>query len=335
MIHTEPKVSVILPVYNSSRYLRLAINSILSQNLDDFELILVDDASTDSSWEIARSFTDTRLRCFRNSTNSGIAKTLNYALTHARGKYIGRMDADDISLPERLARQTQFLDTHPEVGLLGSGIRRMNDMGRVTARMWRYPKGNALLQWSLFHRCPFAHPTTMIRFSLIDKIGGYPIQSAEDYALWEQLSWRTELANLPEALLLLRKHKTNITYKSTIPLQQDSARISQQRIQKLLGINVDPEVTAFFFGKVFQNPNDYSVYSILLLRLYEAFVTKFNLTPVDNVQIRQDIGRLYIKAAFQQTLTPLQRGEAIQLAFRFDPAVLFRAARNKISLVKQ
>ena len=118
----QPKISVVMPAYNAENYIREAIDSILAQTFRDFEFLIIDDGSTDHTVEIIRSYSDSRIRLYQNERNMGVAATLNRGLDLARGEYIARMDADDISLPERFAKQAAYMDAHPDVAVCGSNI---------------------------------------------------------------------------------------------------------------------------------------------------------------------------------------------------------------------
>src|SRR3990167_9325600 len=133
----NPLVTVLMPVYNGKKYLKEAIESVLNQTFRDFEFLIIDDGSTDKSAEIIKSFNDARIRLERNVTNLGLIKTLNNGLTLSRGKYIARMDCDDISLPKRLSVQVNFMEKHPEIGICGSWVKVM---GLKQEFVNRYPQ---------------------------------------------------------------------------------------------------------------------------------------------------------------------------------------------------
>lgn len=156
---TPPRVSVVLCVYNQADYLPEAMGSILGQTLTDLELIVVDDGSTDSSPEVIHRFTDPRIRYVRNERNLGHAGSLNRGRALARGRYLAIMDSDDISLPERLARQADFLDAHPDVAMCGSWVETFG--ARTEVR--RFPTEPAALAVHLLLSCPFSTPTVMLR----------------------------------------------------------------------------------------------------------------------------------------------------------------------------
>jgi glycosyltransferase involved in cell wall biosynthesis len=207
-----PKVTVLLPVHNGEPYLAAAVQSVLGQSFADFELLIIDDGSTDRSCEIVRSFADPRIRLLRNAANQRLIATLNRGLEEARGEYVARMDADDISLPARLAAQVAFLDRNPGVGVLGSAVQLIDAQGTPGAVV-RFPATHNLIRWALCFLSPIAHPAAMMRKAVVARLGGYRAQAlhCEDYDLWWRASAVTQLANLDDVLLRLRKHDANIT----------------------------------------------------------------------------------------------------------------------------
>lgn len=236
----RPLVSVLMPVYNGARYLREAVDSILDQTYLDFEFIIVDDGSVDDTAAILDSYDDTRIVRLRNETNLGIVPALNRGLSVVRGEYIARMDADDISLPQRLERQIAYMIAHPEVGVVGTWIRLVDVRGQVTGE-WTFPVTHGLLRWMLCFGSCLAHPSVMLRASVATSIGGYDesFANSEDRDLWLRASSITRLSNLPEILLLYRRHNDSVTARRRQQeRRQTSARLSQRAISGLLGSEV-------------------------------------------------------------------------------------------------
>ncbi len=198
----DPKVTVLMPVYNAEPYLREAMDSILSQTLTDFEFLIMDDGSTDGSAGIVRSYADRRIRLVQNERNLKLAATLNRGLDLARGEYVARMDADDISLSPRLARQAAFLDARPDVGLCGAWAEAF---GAARFSMPN-PTDPEAIRAKLLFDSALVHPAVMLRRSAFDRHGlRYPLLAHfEDYALWQQAARLFPLANLPEVLLRYR-----------------------------------------------------------------------------------------------------------------------------------
>ena len=212
----QPKVSVIMSVYNGERYLREAIDSILNQTFKDFEFIIVDDGSIDRTLEILKEYAekDERIRIITNSENIGLTKSLNKAIKFAKGKYIARMDADDISLPERLEKQIEFMEKNPEVGLLGTAYYETNQEGEIIGRR-NFSITNEKLKKVLIKYNPFFHSSVMIKKTILDKVGLYNenIPTAQDYDLWFRIAKNYKLANLSEFLMKRRYTKEMISIK--------------------------------------------------------------------------------------------------------------------------
>lgn len=204
----KPRVSVIMPVYNGERFIAEAVDSILKQSFDDFELIIVDDASSDRSWSIMSAYAarDPRIRLVRNPANLGEARARNAGLAVAEGDYIAVQDADDISFLDRLAIQVAYLDAHPQAGAVCSPAKRIDAEGRVTS-VWNVPREPWRIRALLLLNNPLPHTTGMIRHSLLKQLGGYRPKVAStpgDYNLWWQISRISEIHTLPEPVAYYR-----------------------------------------------------------------------------------------------------------------------------------
>jgi glycosyltransferase involved in cell wall biosynthesis len=209
-----PLVSVVMSVYNGERFLREALDSILKQSFRDFEFIIIDDGSDDGSPTILNSYqmVDPRIRVSRQR-NRGLIESLNVGCQLACGKYIARMDADDIAIPDRLSRQIEFMETYPKVGVLGGSVEMMDSAGRALG-IGRNPLTNIEIH-TIFPGCAFWHPTVMMRTSAFRLTGGYRrvTVDAEDHDLWWRMADRCELANLPDVLLRYRVHPDQISLR--------------------------------------------------------------------------------------------------------------------------
>jgi hypothetical protein len=246
-----PKVTVLMPVFNGEPYLSEAIASILGQTFTDFELLIIDDGSTDRSRQIVRSLNDPRVRLLCNDGNLRLIATLNRGLDEAHGMYVARMDADDISLPGRLEAQVAFLDLHPEIGVLGTGIQIIDAFG-VPGTEILLPGNNALIRWNLALRSPLAHPTVMMRRSIIAAIGGYRTEPlhCEDYDLWWRASQVTRIANLPTVLLRLRKHGESVTSQFVTDHDENGRRVCQEMLEDALSLQLTVDLVAAMWGQV-------------------------------------------------------------------------------------
>ncbi|MCB1152084.1 glycosyltransferase [bacterium] len=219
-----PIVSVLMPVHNGERYLASAVASILDQTFDDFELLIVDDGSTDASADIACAGDDSRVRYIRRA-HAGLVATLNAGLALARGRYIARMDADDIALPTRLERQVAFLDEHPDIDIAGSFIAVIDGDDNVVDK-WHVPCSPDWLARRVALHPPFAHPSVMMRREVIADRGYPDVPHAEDYALWLSLADRARFANVPEVLLHYRRHEASVStrHNTTQDSNSDAVR---------------------------------------------------------------------------------------------------------------
>ena len=241
----NPKISVVMSVYNGSCYLRESIESILNQTFTNFEFIIINDCSTDNSWEIINEYAkkDLRIILINNQENIGLTKSLNKGLKIAKGEYIARQDADDISLPDRLLIQTSFLDTHLEVGAIGSDAEAIDDKGEfIGNRHLPFENNNKgliehekLQAYLLINNCLY-HSSLIARKNLVNQLGGYQedLRYAQDYDLWWRLSLLSRLASLSDILIRVRYSTNNITSKKRQEQLLCSLRISQTAVKENL-----------------------------------------------------------------------------------------------------
>ncbi|HWA86496.1 MAG TPA: glycosyltransferase [Opitutus sp.] len=221
-----PEVSVLLPVRDAVAFLPESVGSIRRQTLTAWELVAVDDGSSDGSGEwLRRAATeDQRIRVIAQE-GRGLVAALNCAAAEAHGVFLARMDADDVARPMRLARQVEFLKTHPAVGVVGSAVRRIG----AASGIWRRPGDDAALRAELLFRTPFVHPTVMLRRELWETAaeGGYreDFRAAEDIDLWERLAPHTAFGNLDEPLLDYRVHAAQVTRVATAEMVRNCTRV--------------------------------------------------------------------------------------------------------------
>lgn len=214
MTTATPLISVCMPVYNAKRYVAEAVESILSQTFRDFEFLIIDDGSTDGSLDILHRYAtqDPRIRLW-SGPNVGYVPRLNEMLALARGPLIARMDADDVSIPDRFARQVEFLRDHPEVDVVGSAMTCIDQRG-YTLTDWAFPVAHDAIQdLALTGSCPFSHPSVIMRRKAVLAVEGYKeeLAPAEDYDLWLRMGERGQLANLPDILVRYRMHDQSVS----------------------------------------------------------------------------------------------------------------------------
>jgi glycosyltransferase involved in cell wall biosynthesis len=207
-----PEISVVMPVYNAGHFLEAAIRSVLSQTFSAFELIIIDDGSTDGSWDVITSFNDPRIVPVRQQ-NAGLATTLNRGVAMAKAQIIARMDNDDVCLPDRFKRQFEFMQGNPSVALCGVWAEIINERGEQTGRFLRHPANSARLAMELLFNNPFVHAGVMFRKKAFDAAGGYSTDPRffEDHHLWSEIGAHSKLANLPEVLVQYREVKDSMS----------------------------------------------------------------------------------------------------------------------------
>lgn len=211
-----PAISVIMPVYNAGNHLRAAIESILHQTFTDFEFLIFNDGSTDNSKEIILSYQDNRISFYDAETNEGYTKKLNAGLEIAAGKYIARMDSDDVSLPGRFEAQYNFMEANPEIAMCGTFFDFIGGSNGIRNFNWVSQTEPDLIKINLLFDCGICHPTVMIRNAILRD---HPIrydesyEPSEDYELWIRLAGKFKLANLHEKLLRYRISEEQVSNK--------------------------------------------------------------------------------------------------------------------------
>jgi len=247
-----PLVSIVMPVHDAEAVVGSAIESILQQTLKDFEFIVVDDGSTDDSGSILRKYAeqDTRIKLY-SQPQSGLIASLNKHCRLARAKYIARMDADDISLPTRLEKQFRFLETHPEIGVVGTWIRDV-DPHRKPIIEWPVPAHPAVVRWFLFFGNCIAHPSVMIRKDLLERMDYYRPEAlyVEDYDLWIRAADVTGIANIPEVLVEYRVSEASVSARNYSVQEMHARRLKNNLVRRF--ISGTPDVPALYDAYVAQ-----------------------------------------------------------------------------------
>ncbi len=226
------KVSVIMPVYNAENFIGQSIQSVLKQTFEDFELIVIDDGSTDSSKNIILSFDDKRIQYLQNEKNMGVVKTLNKGISICSGEYIIRMDADDICEPQRFEKQIQFIEKNPGIGLCGTWAQVIDEKNKITGKIVNQTDPG-FISISLLFSVPLIHPSVCFKSHLLKQNFYKEVPVAEDYELWCRLNEQTRLANLPEFLFQYRWHTSNISKEKQDIQEQNKESIIKKELLKL------------------------------------------------------------------------------------------------------
>ncbi len=208
----EPTVSVLMPVYNGERYIAEAMESVFAQTFRDFELLIVEDGSTDNSLSVIQKFNDERLRVLRNDGNKGLMVTRNRAIQESKGRYLAFLDCDDVALPTRMEKQVAYLEAHPEIGLLGSWVQPIDEEGKNSGEVWQKDASPEEIPSTLFCDNYFSQSSVMIRREVLS-VGLYREASVEDYDLWIRIVRVYKTWNLQEVLVRHRIHSTRTTVR--------------------------------------------------------------------------------------------------------------------------
>ena len=239
-----PKVTVLMPMHNAERYLREAIDSVLAQTYTDFEFLIIDDASTDSSCDIVQSYNDNRICLLRSDNRLRFSRALNKGLDVAKGEYIARMDADDICHPKRFSVQVHFLDQHPSIGICGTWAKTF---GAGVRHILRKPCGYNNIRATTLFETPFAHPTVMMRkqkfneFNLRYNDDFYP---TEDFELWSRAVKCFPCENIDKVLLYYRIHEQSMTGSEWTDMDSKARVVVERELRDLLH-NVNEDTVCF------------------------------------------------------------------------------------------
>jgi len=237
----DPIVTVFIPVYNGEIFLAASIDSVLAQSFNDFELLIIDDGSSDGSLQIIESYEDNRIRLLRNETNKGISFTRNRAIKEARGEFLAILDADDIALPNRLEKQLNFFQANPEIAGCGSHAMVIDSKGQATNEVFKFPVETDLVKTEFLFRNVFVNSSVMYRLDILKNSRGYYDGLCEDYEMAIQLNSKYKLTNIDEILVKYRKHN-----KNTSKVFSEKMSFAEKHVincmHQQLGIELNPEL---------------------------------------------------------------------------------------------
>ena len=234
-----PMVSVLMPVYNGMPYLPLAVESILKQTFTDFEFIIVNDCSTDSSIEYLQSLQDTRIVLVDLPRNLGVTGALQAGMKRVRGKYVARLDADDIAKPHRLQTQVNYMEHNPEIGLLGCSIEQIDSSGKVLKHI-NLSKDDLEIRWRMLFKNSFFHSTVIFRHSLIlEHRLNYRLKYGEDYQLWVEMLQFCKGTISSDELIQYRKHQQSWTFNKSKQQLDSQLQTGVNQIKNLTQANDD------------------------------------------------------------------------------------------------
>lgn len=313
-----PRVSVLLPVHNGERYLVASLDSVLRQSFADFEVLVLDDGSTDRSLEIVAGYSDPRIRVVRNADNLGLVPTLNRGLAEARGVYLARHDADDIALPDRFAKQVQALDARPATLVVGTWLQLIDADGRLLD-VWRYPSHPLAVEWTLHFDSAVGHPSAMYRTDAVRDAGGYDgaYPYAEDFDLWSRMSRAGDVSNLPQVLEQYRLHDASLSGTHAREQRATRLRIAGANIARTLGRAVPDALVSDLLSGAASGPDDARRATDTLFALGAAFMAS-RQPPADARQEIEDdlLDRVCVKLG---GLPPAARARAMARVWNVVP----------------
>jgi len=294
----NPLISVVLSVYNAEKYLSEAIESILNQSYGNFEFIIINDGSTDRSLEIIKSYEDVRIILISRE-NRGLAASLNEGIIKATGKYIARMDADDISFPERFEKQITFMEDNHEIGICGTAVIMFGE--HINNSLWRLARNDQAIRTELLFSSSLAHPTVMIRRALLienELFYNEKFIHAEDIELWTRLEKYTKFANLKSPLLKYRVAENSISRKADKGFKE-RYRILKMVFQKYLEeleITNDEEENRLHFNLTLNTRQQNSNIAFNILNQYFSKITQANNTKrvFDGIELKKVLGKKWL-----------------------------------------
>jgi len=341
-----------MTTFNGSRFVRDTIESILNQSFKDFEFIIVDDCSSDSTVEIVKSYQDNRIRFFQNPHNLGISKTRNRGLELARGSYIFATDQDDVSLPTRLEVQIGFMQQHPDMVMIGSSAKEWRN-GEISS-VYKAESRPEILHWRLFSRCGIVHSSICIRNDILKR---YSIRYdpayhyAEDFVLFHKLAERGRIAILPDDLVIYREHETNASVKFNSEMEQNGQLFLQSQFSNALSLNVDSMLinkywSVFVMGTASYDLDDILAVGELYFKAFNAFLTRHQFTQSQSEELKEFAvhdwwnsvcrcvnysGNMRLFSAFTRVVNGTYLFLKLRGIIRCFPHVLFRQSKRVLA----
>jgi glycosyltransferase involved in cell wall biosynthesis len=247
MTPSAPAVSVLMAAHNERGFIEQALDSLLQQTCQDFEIVVVDDASVDGTEEVLRRYaaSDTRVRVLHNETRLRLPDSLNLGFRQCRADLIARADADDVYEPMRLERQLAFLNTHPEIGVVSCGCQLIDNRGR-SLRTIRHPPDHDRIRIGLLFANCLLHPGVVVRASVLRAAGGYDSRywTAQDRDLWARTLTATRMANMPDLFVRKRIHRQSVSVRRGVAGQRLSASVGRRLLREYLGADFDDDAIA-------------------------------------------------------------------------------------------
>lgn len=316
VVNNKPLVSVILPVYNAELYLFESIQSILNQTYTNFELIVINDGSSDNSLNIIHNFKDKRLILINNNTNKGIVVCLNSAISISKGELIARMDADDISLPNRLEIQLHQFLKNTNLILCGSYYNIIYK--NIELKTIELPVNNNEIKSRLIFNNQIAHPSVMFRKSLwVNNQYSEHDFGCEDYGLWLSSQKQGEYYNIPIPLIKYRVHSANISLKSSNKLDNSLFFLRKKNLSEYFNYTINDNFSNHVLRKIYKLCKKENIKNNFILDEYFKFLIQYNVSFYNILFIIYDINiLLFIRKYFIQKYSNFHYNTKIKLIER-------------------
>lgn len=312
----KPAVTVFMAAYNASKDIKAAIDSVLNQTFPDFELLIVNDGSTDDTAAIVGSYQDSRIRLVHNPKNMGLVPTRNVALSEARGKYLAILDSDDIAYPERLQLQFEFLESNPEMALCGGHAKIIDEAGTETSEELTVPSDPDVIKRTLLFRNTYVNSSTMFKTEVLRELGGYRnFAPAEDYDLFIRISDRYPVSNLDKYLV---KYRTHLLNTSSLKRNEAIKHLAEIKASQLQTLNLDPNQATLLLSFLL---HDFSPHT------FKEYLSLFSQLKTVNNQIHKYKNPEFNKMLFDMwfDLIFFKKAKMNALALLFKPPIFDRS----------
>lgn len=301
----HPLVTVLMTVYNGGRYLRSSVPSVINQTFRDFEFLIVNDCSTDDSVNIIQSFNDERIIVHNNENNMGQTKSLNVGLKLARGKYVARMDADDVAFPLWLEKLTRFISSHPEYDVVGPGAVVIDAESEIT-NIIISPDNNEKILLSIFCDTPINHVGSIMNKEVIIKLGSYNelFMIKQDYELWSSMMRKNrKITSIPDLLVAVRVHEQSLTSIESDKGLNEYARTVYENIKQLTNLKITPDdalnLARLRLKPYSLNTNEFYQAINVFIRIYEKLKSVKN-KEIQSKYLRQQVIKSHCKRALEE-----------------------------------
>jgi glycosyltransferase involved in cell wall biosynthesis len=328
MLLKTPKISIVLAVYNGANFVSEAVKSILNQTFSDFELIIINDGSSDNSERVLNFFNDPRIIRIKNERNLGLIRSLNAGIKIARGEYIARMDADDVSIQNRLEKQVEFLENNKNIGVLGTAVYCIDKKGLIISELIQ-PLSHEAIIWKMCFECALIHPTVMMRRNILPEDGPYSLEfrHIEDTELWMRLAEKVRFANLPDILHKYRLHSSSIGSLQSNTQYNLSLVLRKNFLNNFFKLNISKNLNSWFsFEDVVLSDIEKKEGINLLFDIYESILRNFSSDKASLDFVRVD----FIKRLFK--INSNNKSILYRSVFNFLRKILPSDLRHKLKI---